>query len=449
MTKNSKISTLFWVIIILSLFISLFYSSCNSESTDKSQRWVRKNIHSSEAIKDIEALNRALKIMREKDCKDPLSWYYQGAIHWIPDTIKNNQLCSSYSNVSELMPGWDNCTHTPSGQEKIHFLVWHRLYIWHFEKIVRKLSGYQDFALPYWGYEEAGLNKCMPDMFTQKGSSLYESCRYDSLNLGYPINGEILRGLDLNKLMSYSNYRMFCLNINVAPHGAMHDYIGAGNDTSGLLQFQNPITNSITNTGLMGWVPTAAFDPIFWTHHSNIDRIWQKWTNSPNGVEVTLEELQSIKWPYVFFDENGDKVEYKIEEVYDMIYNTDYDFDDTPVREKQKQLLNSSDNSEPKVISIDTPGLKISDKLSKPISLPGLVTSGKSKTKLNLELTVSFTKVPKGIYEVYVNLDEDDVPSAQSEKFAGYMTFFGADHKMQGESCKKGCCRKLNDKGRT
>jgi tyrosinase len=29
--------------------------------------------------------------------------------------------------------------------------------------------------------------------------------------------------------------------------------------------------------GLMSSVPTAAFDPIFWVHHCNIDRLWSQW----------------------------------------------------------------------------------------------------------------------------------------------------------------------------
>ena len=31
--------------------------------------------------------------------------------------------------------------------------------------------------------------------------------------------------------------------------------------------------------GSMGQVPTAAFDPIFWSHHSMVDRIWYLWQN--------------------------------------------------------------------------------------------------------------------------------------------------------------------------
>jgi hypothetical protein len=87
---------------------------------------------------------------------------------------------------------------------------------------VRKLSGYQDFALPYWGYTDVS-KRTLPDMLRNPKSSLYEPCRFDSLNNGYPITGEIERALDMTKLMSYNTYAMFNNNMNAAPHGAMHD----------------------------------------------------------------------------------------------------------------------------------------------------------------------------------------------------------------------------------
>lgn len=430
-------------IILFTILFCVFLTNCDNTNND---RFIRKNIHSPEAKDDINALNKALAIMRTKDCQDPLSWYYQGSIHWIPDTINNNKFCPQYKNISNLMPGWDNCTHTPEGTEKLHFLLWHRLYIWHFEKIVRKLSQKEDFALPYWSYQDGGDNKCLPDLFGDKSTALYESARFDSLNNGYPVSGEITRALDLTKLMSYTNYKSFCLNINAAPHGAMHDYIGAGNDTSGTQQFNNGITGTITNTGLMGWVPTAAFDPIFWTHHSNIDRIWQQWTNSPNGVSVTLEQLKAVEWPYVFFDENGEKVEYTVEQAWEIMFNLDYDFDDTPIKSKEPKLL-ATENKKP--LSIESkPKSNVSSKLTNLTKIETPLTSTGSKNGVRVVMTVSFTKLPKGVYEVYYNLSDGETPQTNGKNFAGFMTFFGADHKTQGESCLKGCCRKLNRDGR-
>lgn len=452
MNRNTNYKTITWLFISALVFgavmMMFMFNSCNNNNNEEI-RYVRKNANSSAAQSDIEAMNKALKIMREKGCTDPLSWYYQGAIHWIPDSIPNNPLCESYHNVGDLKTAWDNCTHSPSGKEKLHFLVWHRLYIWHFEKIVRKLSGKQDFALPYWAYTNNNVaDKIMPEMLRNSQSSLYESCRYDSVNMGQPLTGEILRAVDITKLMKHTDYITFCNNMNAAPHGAMHDYIGAGNDTTGLLQFNNPITGTITNTGLMGWVPTAGFDPVFWLHHSNIDRVWQQWTNSENGQMVTLEQLKSIEWPYVFFDENGKKVEYTMEEVIKIIYDMDYDFDDTEVKPKettplvQTTLLTEVVNHDVKhPVGHHLTTIKANHN--------GLLKSNKTTfKKMYMEVTVSFTNVPRGVYEIYLNNPEGNTLSPTSNYFVGFMNFFGFDSKTQSKTCLKGCCTPLNSSGR-
>ncbi len=444
MNRQTNYKTISWLfggaVALFVALMTIMLNSCNNQ--EEPTRYVRKNIHSPEAQSDVEALNKALQIMRSKDCNDPTSWYYQGAIHWVPDTIYTQNLCGSYNNISDLKEAWDNCTHSKGSE--IHFLVWHRLYIYHFEKIVRKLSGKKDFALPYWEYtatKNTNVNRSLHPLFMDKNSSLYELCRYDSLNMGYPISGETERALDITKLFQYTTYQGFNHAIDAAPHGAMHDYCGAGNDTTGLLKFNNPITGSITSTGLMGWVPTAAFDPIFWTHHSNIDRLWQQWTNSENGQPVTLEDLNSFKWNYVFFDENGKKVTYTNEEIIKIIYNLDYDFDDTKVQPKEYK---------PEPVQIIKP-LAFSPKHS--------IKSHNTKFKLGtgfhgvpkgktVTLTVSFLTKPKGVYEVYLNVPEGDVLYPHHKNFLGFMTFFGSDHKAQGNTCLRGCCGELTESGR-
>lgn len=380
--------------------------------------YIRYEIHSTEAKPHVEALNVALDSMRAMDCNNPLSWYYQGAMHWVPDTVQTNPLCPSYRTVADLKTAWDNCTHSHEGTEKIHFLVWHRMYIWHFEKIVRKLSGYDQFALPYWGYTDNQL--VLQETFRNSASSLFEAARFDSLNAGYPLSGEILRALDLTKLMSYETYEEFNSHMNAAPHGAMHDYIGHGNidpDTT-KKDIWNRITNSYTSDGLMGWVPTAGFDPVFWTHHSQIDRLWQKWSNSPNGKAVTLEVLKSHPWPYIFFDENGNQVEYTPEQIVDIIYNLDYKFDDVilhrpPTSEafKVQAILPIED------VEVNIP---VNDQITDAVTI-GL--DSVPKNKVTLHLTMKFDDRPSGVYEVYVNNSNNTYLTTDSS-FAGYMSFF-------------------------
>lgn len=421
------------------ILIVLLIASCGD--TEKKQRFVRKELHSTEALEDVKALDKALKIMKARGCEDPTSWYYQGAIHWIPDSIKNNQFCDTYHNYRDSKSGWRHCTHTPGKAEEIHFLVWHRLYIWHFEKIVRRVSGKKDFALPYWDYTSGDAKKMsLHPLFINKNSSVYQSCRFDSINLGYPINGEIERALDITKLMTYNNYELFNSNMDRAPHGAIHDYVGHGNDyNDGKLWFNNPITGTVTHDGLMGWVPTAAFDPVFWTHHANIDRLWQTWSNSNNGQMVTLEMLKSAEWEYVFFDEWGGEVRYTPEEIMDILYTMDYDYDDTKVKPISNKLVKSTQS---KLVSNTKHKISLKGKNTK-LNLSGVESVGGLAT---IEIEVSFNEIPSGVVEVYLNTDKR---STKSKDFVGFMTFFGEDHKMPDESCKQGCCSLVNSEGRT
>ena len=411
-------------------------------TTETHARYVRKNAQSPEAAKDLEAFAKAMEIMKKKSCDDPTSWYFQGAIHWIPDTIVGkNKLCADYQNYTQLKTGWDNCTHTEEGTEEIHFLAWHRMYIYHLEKIIRKTSGYKDFALPYWGYtnlEDSLKARVMPSPFRDAKSSLYQSARLDSLLNGAPINGKTARRLSLTKLNEYNTYALYNQNIDRAPHGAMHNYIGYGNDYTPSKLKPNEIWQKNT-AGMMAEVATAAFDPIFWLHHANIDRIWQQWTNSPNGKQVLLEELKKVPWKYVFYDENGKEVVYTIEEVVDMLYTMDYDYDDTkvePKAEKAAPIVFSAKNYvKGDTLSISSQKVVLNKDIK--ISLPN--TKGKNVKLLSaknakgemliLSVTVSFDKAPKGDFEVYLNLPTNVKATPESDHFAGVMTFFGADHK--------------------
>jgi hypothetical protein len=75
------------------------------------------------------------------------------------------------------------------------------------------------------------------------------------------------------------------------PHDLMHVAVGGviGDDT-----------------GLMSFVPTAAFDPVFWVHHTNIDRLWSQWETLPDR---TWGFVPALEWfhaqPWFFNDSDG------------------------------------------------------------------------------------------------------------------------------------------------
>ncbi|KAF5530185.1 di-copper centre-containing protein [Fusarium napiforme] len=101
-------------------------------------------------------------------------------------------------------------------------------------------------------------------------------------------------------------------------HNSVHDFIGGGTDRAGI--------------GHMGSVPVAAFDPIFWLHHCNIDRLlhlWQcnnpgNWFHQKPGQEVEdspqkdLVPFHASAEPDDFFNSN------KVRHIDALNYTYDY-----------------------------------------------------------------------------------------------------------------------------
>ena len=50
--------------------------------------------------------------------------------------------------------------------------------------------------------------------------------------------------------------------------------------------------------GTMGRVATAAFDPIFWSHHCMIDRIWWLWQLRHGNSGIPQDMLDTVLEPF-------------------------------------------------------------------------------------------------------------------------------------------------------
>ena len=447
------------------LFLALVLGACTSKKEEgessgavgSAEKFVRKNAHSEEAKADLEAMEKAFEIMREAGCTEPISWYYQGAIHMVPlptdDSTDEqpklpNPLCESFQfNASQLKTAWANCTHFGDDNAvELNFLLWHRLYIWHLEQIIRELSGKKDFALPYWAYtdkKDSLLNRTLPAPFRNPKSTLFEKARYQDLNDGKSIEDRYAYKLNLNHLFEYQDFASFAKNIDHVPHGFMHNYTGGVQPGQKPSIYFNSIYNNKIGSGLMAEVSSAGFDPIFWLHHANIDRIWQQWTNSDNGKEVCLDSLLKYPWPtYTFFDGKGKQVNYTIEEVYKIIYNgMDYTYDDTEVKGRSNMTeCKPNLKAQGTPIKEVTPG-KSSIKVSKNatehllvnnvFNSPTLLKAASGSTHryyLTFEVEIPVKKPLRGTYEVYLNLPNSVKQIPSDKYFCGFMNFFGANH---------------------
>jgi hypothetical protein len=432
--------------ITLALGAFSLLSSAGLSQNPPTTIYVRKDANTSAAQPDLIALNLAIGRMKELPCTETNSWYYQAGIHWVPDDAADgsklqdgNPFCSAYNGTSaQLKPAWDNCTHQ-EGME-LHFLIWHRLYIYYLEDIVRAISGKADFALPYWNYVDK-KNALMPQVFVANTSNLFEPGRCTVLNQGKPIeNKEYGPGsdLDISVLMNNTLYSLFNHAMDKAPHGAMHNYIGGLKD--GETMFNRIYQATLDGQGgVMAQVQSAAFDPIFWVHHAEIDYLWQKWMNSPKGQRPNLADLQAAPIPYNFFDRNGQAVTLTVEQAYNMAFSlpVTYDTMPAPTAVAQAQPSPSEKPQEspsvpteiahsvtPQVVKGQRNTLAI--KLETKAKLTELAAP-ESNRRLVLHLLVSFKKEPKGSYHVFLQNGAGKQPDS-ALKFIGNMTFFGAAH---------------------
>jgi tyrosinase len=229
---------------------------------------------------------------------DPRGWTFQWYTHFVKgSTNKTAELARIYptpnpwkSLATEM---WDTCQ-AHSGQPEDYFLPWHRMFVYFFEQIIRNVGPDPNFTLPYWNYTQSGATYAViPPEFTKKDDptygSLYIEKRNTGVNTGSPIAPPGYLNLDSLKECIYSSNGSavlgFCANLDGGLHGRVHVRTG--------------------NTMNMGAVPWAAGDPVFWAHHSNIDRIWAGWNAAGRKNPTNSTFLNKT---FIFADGKGNRV---------------------------------------------------------------------------------------------------------------------------------------------
>jgi Common central domain of tyrosinase len=219
---------------------------------------------------------KAIQTMQQREPDDPTSWSYQSAMH------------GTYRTPAD--PLWNGCQHG-----SWFFLPWHRIYIWYFEKIVRSVvienGGTDDWALPYWNYSDgppgsAALPPAFREAKLPDGSDnpllVPDGNRATAINDGNPMPGIVTSTTRAMESKSFSP------GFGGLPKGPVHFA-----NPHGLLESQPhdnvhvTVGGDVTRVGCHeGWMSDpncAASDPIFYLHHSNIDRLWEKWLAQGDG----------------------------------------------------------------------------------------------------------------------------------------------------------------------
>ncbi len=259
----------------------------------------------------VASLRKGVAAMKARPPSDHRSWFFQAAIHAYNDALYADALARD-PNVAKVDRAryWNQCTHF--GQSSANFPIWHRAYLYYFERILRDAAGDPNLALPYWDYSKPEA-RSFPQIFApeyldpqQTPNPLYHSNR----ELAF-VAGTLTLSGDIGAAVFTVDSDNFFSDIGVAGFGG--DILDTEHTELGLLEQRphNDIHLAVGgvvggNNGAMADVKTAAFDPVFWVHHANIDRMWAAWSCAPGkswGPLPPDEWFDEQAW--VFLDVDG------------------------------------------------------------------------------------------------------------------------------------------------
>lgn len=281
----------------------------------------RYSVFSPEGKKALASYANAVAAMvqlSEKDPTDPLGWIYQYKIHGFPengydilvdeaipleqrlerlDKAKEAELDKYFGpaangNVKRAHAAaiWGKCPHSDGVSFAADFFPWHRMYLFFFERIVRKLSGDDQLALPYWGYMDGASSQILPPEFAAALPNPLAHGRSPNINNGNAMNARWFAG---DFWAEPKQFEPFGNSAENAPHNPVHIELGT------------PPSQNVSDRFDMADPFRSPRDPIFWLHHCEIDRIWEGGRHAgfpvPEGVWLSQT--------HHFFDENRNFVE--------------------------------------------------------------------------------------------------------------------------------------------
>ena len=349
----------------------------------------------------LKGYRKAITTMKALPTNNPCSWTYQAAIHG--------------TTLTPVQTAWNTCHIDPR-----FFWSWHRMYLYWFERIVRKYSGMYDWAIPYWDWANPAQRQ-LPPAFRVVGSALHDASRTAAMNDG---SGSISTSLgtavsNANLLLDFYNAQS---SIN-GPHGSVHGAV----------------------SGNMCCVITAAQDPIFWTHHSNVDRQWNLWLAQGGGRTNPVGDVDWRTRSFTFFDECCQQVKMAGCEVLRAAKQLSYIYEGEPAQVEQY----CPRVWRPKVLEIvSIARFRKPFTLSKePVTLP-LVAEGADNKAFGARLAeivraagqtavlqvkgVEAKIDPGATWEVYVG-PPGLKPNPESPYFVGVLALFGAGVKTKSE----------------
>ena len=407
--------------------------------------------------------------MQSRQISDPTSWWFYGAIHgqYITDNDGPGAPPTGYPNWGKI-PGppnvpitplptkalinqyWDQCQHAGW-----FFPPWHRGYLYAIENILRgiiqELGCNYQWALPYWNYFGAGNAFQIPPAFTQQtlpdGSPnpLFVNARYGPNGDGNifvqipPVSQACQQDTAYTDqygggVTGFDHFDNSTGDLENNPHNFVHGMVGGNSNSS---QFW----------GLMSDPGLAALDPIFYLHHSNIDRMWAAWNAAGNANPTDPNWLNgpTASGDRKFYMPNPDQTpwQYTPNDV-NTIAQLNYTYDDlsmpatAALSKNALRLRNLAALQDVK--SIKPMDSKAHSELVGANSAPLSLTASGARTTVKLDsagwnnvtnslVTASATSLPDEVYLVLEgvkgNADANMYTVSVNHHYAGHISLFG------------------------
>lgn len=393
----------------------------------------------------IAKFSRALQLMKALPDSDPRSFKQQANVH------------CAYCDGAYHQVGFPNL------DVQVHnswlFFPFHRFYLYFFEKILGKLIGDPNFAMPFWNWDSpAGMQ--MPAIYADPKSPLYDQLR--NANHQPPT----LLDLDYNgRDVPTSNQDQFSSNLTIMYRQMVSNgksaslFFGrpyrAGDDTDpggGAVENipHGPVhvwcgDNTQPNLENMGNFYSAGRDPIFYAHHSNIDRMWTIW-KTLGGRRTDITDPDWLNASFLFYDENAQLVRVKVRDCLDekklgyVYQDVDIPWLNSKPTPRKTNLSRSIGRVVKSLGVANAADTKLTPKSDFPLILDSVIKTAvarpkKSRSKKEKEdeeevLVIDNIEFDRDVavkFDVYVN-DEDDLPSGPGKsEFAG--SFVSVPHK--------------------
>ncbi len=344
---------------------------------------VRKPIHQLSAA-ELASLRRGVEVMKQRSISDRTSWWYWANIHGTPRPSSD--------------PLWRQCEHG-----SLHFLTWHRAYLYFFEQVLRDASGDPNLTLPYWEWQ---TRRQLPRDYrspANSGNPLFDGSR--RMNNGSSLPGNVI--VDLNNALAQRSFSSFSRSLENSPHGEIHMLVG----------------------GNMGRVPTAARDPIFWSHHANVDRHWDRWLRASSSHQ-NPSDGNFLNRRFTFVDVHGNNVSITAGDVLDH-HALGYRYADEPRPAGVASLLPQAGAEQAKSLGFAPETVKV--------ELPptaGVTETGQQRLLVDV-VGIQFEQSPDFVYGIYLDLPAEPVSEKQlALHYVGSISFFGhgPDDHAHGEA---------------